>query len=122
MQKQFQPVLDQLEIDAQRAAAHQQAVAAAALESSLFASIGSLLLGLAALGGLGLALCASATPVTLAEGIRAIERRSESRIRALVEHSSDVVSVLDGDLRIRWQAMSVRDLLGVEPGRWSMLP
>ena len=45
-----------------------------------------------------------------------MERRSEQRIRALVEHSSDVVTVLDRDLRVRWQAASVRGLLGVEPG------
>jgi diguanylate cyclase (GGDEF)-like protein/PAS domain S-box-containing protein len=42
--------------------------------------------------------------------------RREQRIRALVEHSSDVVSLLDHDLRVLWQAASVRGLLGVEPG------
>ena len=35
---------------------------------------------------------------------------------ALVEHSSDVVTVLGRDLRVRWQAASVRGLLGLEPG------
>jgi diguanylate cyclase (GGDEF)-like protein/PAS domain S-box-containing protein len=42
--------------------------------------------------------------------------RREQRIRALVEHSSDVVTLLDGDLRVLWQAASVRGLLGLEPG------
>ncbi|MGZ4306937.1 MAG: putative bifunctional diguanylate cyclase/phosphodiesterase [Solirubrobacteraceae bacterium] len=42
--------------------------------------------------------------------------RREQRIRALVEHSSDVVSLLDRDLRVLWQAASVRGLLGLEPG------
>ena len=42
--------------------------------------------------------------------------RREQRIRALVEHSSDVVSLLDHDLRVLWQAASVRGLLGLEPG------
>jgi diguanylate cyclase (GGDEF)-like protein/PAS domain S-box-containing protein len=42
--------------------------------------------------------------------------RREQRIRALVEHSSDVVSLLDPELRVLWQATSVRGLLGLEPG------
>jgi diguanylate cyclase (GGDEF)-like protein/PAS domain S-box-containing protein len=42
--------------------------------------------------------------------------RREQRIRALVEHSSDVVTLLDRDLRVLWQAASVRGLLGLEPG------
>ena len=42
--------------------------------------------------------------------------RREQRIRALVEHSSDVVTLLDGDLRVLWQAASVHGLLGLEPG------
>jgi diguanylate cyclase (GGDEF)-like protein/PAS domain S-box-containing protein len=42
--------------------------------------------------------------------------RREQRIRALVEHSSDVVTLLDQDLRVLWQAASVRGLLGLEPG------
>jgi diguanylate cyclase (GGDEF)-like protein/PAS domain S-box-containing protein len=42
--------------------------------------------------------------------------RREQRIRALVEHSSDVVTLLDRNLRVLWQAASVRGLLGREPG------
>ena len=45
-----------------------------------------------------------------------MERRSEQRIRALVDDASEVVTVLDRDLRVRWQAASVRGLLGFEPG------
>ena len=52
----------------------------------------------------------------LADEIRAIERRSEQRLRALVEQSSDVVTVLGRDLLTRWQAGSIRRVLGHEPG------
>ena len=105
-----------MDSDAQRIAEHQQAVAAGALERSLVASIGSLLLGVGALAGLGLRLARVRRRAVLAEEVRAVERRSEQRIRALVEHSSDVVTVLGRDLRVRWQAASVRRLLGLEPG------
>ena len=116
MQTAFQPLLDRMDSDAQRTAEHQQAVAAGALERSLVASIGSLLLGVGALAGLGLRLARLRRRAVLAEEMRAVERRSEQRIRALVEHSSDVVTVLGRDLRVRWQAASVRRLLGLEPG------
>ncbi len=116
MQTSFQPLLDRMDTDAQRTAEHQQAVASGALERSLVASIGSLLLGVGALAGLGLRLARLRRRAVLAEEVRAVERRSEQRIRALVEHSSDVVTVLGRDLRVRWQAASVRRLLGCEPG------
>jgi hypothetical protein len=45
MQDSFQPLLDRMDLDAQRTAKAQQAVAAEAVERSLVASIGSLLLG-----------------------------------------------------------------------------
>jgi diguanylate cyclase (GGDEF)-like protein/PAS domain S-box-containing protein len=115
MQRQFQPLLDRLDGDATRAARHQQGIAAGALETSLLASIGSLLLGVGVLGALGWRLARLTRQTKLAGEVREIERRSEQRIRALVEHSSDVVSVLDADLRVRWQAPSVRRLLGIEP-------
>jgi len=52
----------------------------------------------------------------VAEEVRDIERRSEERIRALVEHSSDVVTVIDpGDRLVRWQAASIHRMLGVDP-------
>ena len=44
--------------------------------------------------------------------MRAIERRSEDRIRALIEYSSDVVVVVGPDLLVRWQAASLGNLLG----------
>ncbi len=115
MQADFQPLLNRLDGDAQRTAAHQQAVAAGALERSLVASIGSLLLGVSALVGLSWRFARVRRRTAVAEQAREIERRGEQRIRALVEHSSDVITVLGRDLRVRWQAPSVRRLLGVEP-------
>ena len=115
MQATFQPLLDRIDADAQLIAAHQRAVAAAALRRSLAAAIGSLLLGVVALAALGLRLGQLRRRAALAAQARAVERRSEQRIRALVEHSSDVVMVLGRDLRIRWQAASAGRLLGVEP-------
>ncbi len=115
MQAGFQPLLNRLDGDAQRTAAHQQAVAAGALERSLVASIGSLLLGVSALIGLSWRFTRMRRRTALAEQVRETERRGELRIRALVEHSSDVIAVLGRDLRVRWHAPSVRRLLGVEP-------
>lgn len=47
---------------------------------------------------------------------RAMERRSEQRIRALVDDATDVVTLLGHDLRVRWQAASISGLLGVQAG------
>jgi diguanylate cyclase (GGDEF)-like protein/PAS domain S-box-containing protein len=115
MQDTFQPLVDRIDADARRIALHQQAVAARALNRSLAAEIGSLLLGVVVLAALGLRLGQLRRRAALAAQARAVERRSDQRIRALVEHSSDVIMVLGRDLRIRWQAASVRRLLGVEP-------
>jgi diguanylate cyclase (GGDEF)-like protein/PAS domain S-box-containing protein len=49
------------------------------------------------------------------EARQAIESRTEARLRALVEHSSDVVTVLDPNLHVKWQAASVRRVLGHDP-------
>jgi diguanylate cyclase (GGDEF)-like protein/PAS domain S-box-containing protein len=113
---QFQPILDRMDRDAQRASQHQQSVAAAAIEDSDIGSIGSMLLGLVTLSALALRFGRLRRRATLADEVRLIERRSELRIRALVEHSSDVVTVLGRDLLVRWQAASVHRLLGYEPG------
>jgi diguanylate cyclase (GGDEF)-like protein/PAS domain S-box-containing protein len=113
---QFQPVLDRMDSDAQRAALHQQAVAAAAIVRSDIGSIGSMLLGLGALLALGLRSGRLRRRAMLADEVRVIERRSEQRIRALVEQSSDVVTVLGRDLRVRWQAASMQRVLGYEAG------
>ena len=116
IQDQFQPILDRMNDDAQLAASHQQTVAAEALDRSLWLSIGPMLLGVALLAVLGWRLASVNRRSALADNERAMERRSEQRIRALVDDATDVVTVLGHDLRVRWQAASVSGLLGVQPG------
>ena len=43
-------------------------------------------------------------------------RNSEAQLRAVLEHSSDIVVVYDGNLLARYVNMSVKRLLGYEPG------
>jgi diguanylate cyclase (GGDEF)-like protein/PAS domain S-box-containing protein len=114
-QNTFEPALHRMDQDARLTAAHQQSVAKGALELAWIGSIGSLLLGIGALSGLAWRLSRLRRRTALAEEVRAIERRSEQRIRALVERSRDVVTVLDRKLRIRWQAASIKRLLGHDP-------
>jgi PAS domain S-box-containing protein len=48
---------------------------------------------------------------------RALERleRDERRLRTIVEHSSDIVTIVRADLRVRWQGGSIREVLGHDP-------
>jgi PAS domain S-box-containing protein len=48
---------------------------------------------------------------------RALERleRDERRLRTIVEHSSDIVTIVRADLRVRWQGGSIRAVLGHDP-------
>jgi diguanylate cyclase (GGDEF)-like protein/PAS domain S-box-containing protein len=114
-QNTFEPALHRMDRDAQLTAAHQRSVAGGALEFAWIGSIGSLLLGVCALSGLAWRLARQRRRAALEGEVRAVERRSEQRIRALVELSRDVVTVLDRDLRVRWQAASIHRLLGQEP-------
>jgi PAS domain S-box-containing protein len=43
---------------------------------------------------------------------------SEQRLGSLIEHSTDVVTVLGEDLRVAWQAKSIRGVLGYEASDW----
>lgn len=47
--------------------------------------------------------------------IEQVRQASETRIQALVEHSSDLITVLDKDFRIRFQSPSSRELTGAVP-------
>jgi diguanylate cyclase (GGDEF)-like protein/PAS domain S-box-containing protein len=113
---EFQPILDRLDADAARVAQQQQTVAKQALLSLQWVWIGSLLLGVCLLGGLWWRVASLRRRAALDQEVRDAERRSEERVRELVEHSSDVVTLLDRDLRVRWQGASVATLLGIEPG------
>ncbi len=112
LRRAFTPTVATLDADAALAVAVQQRAADAASARATEADIGSLVLGLVLLLLIGLALHRQRRAVTLGETRRALERRSEERVRALVEHSSDVVTVVGQDLVIRWQSPSVKRALG----------
>ena len=79
------------------------------------AGVASLVFGVLLLALLGWRLHRIQGGSALAEQARAVERRGEERLHALVRHSSDVVAVIDPSSRVRWLAESVRGMLGYEP-------
>ncbi|MCU1448428.1 MAG: putative signaling protein [Acidimicrobiales bacterium] len=46
-------------------------------------------------------------------------QRSEQRLTALLQHASDIISVLDADARVVYSSPAGQRLLGYEPGFWS---
>jgi diguanylate cyclase (GGDEF)-like protein/PAS domain S-box-containing protein len=110
-----QPQLSRLDADAKRAAARQQTIAGQASRRAAELYVGSLLFGLLLLFLVGWRLHRQRRHALLAEARLAVERRTEQRLRALIEHAGDVISVLDRDLRVRWQSPSVARLLGFDP-------
>jgi diguanylate cyclase (GGDEF)-like protein/PAS domain S-box-containing protein len=111
----FGPALDRLAGATGRAARRQDRVARAALLRARIATAGSLAVGLLLLVLLGWRLHRLQRGSALAEHARAVERRGELRVHALVRHSADVVAVIDTSWRVRWLAESVRRMLGYEP-------
>ena len=110
----FTPTLDALDRDSARASAAQQRVARAAATRAGFAYVGSLIVGLVVL--------VAARPPAVLDHLAArssprsgatLERRTEERVRALVENSSDVITVVAPDLTVRWQSPSVARTLGL---------
>lgn len=108
----IRPELDALDTDSQRAAAAQRTVADRASRRAAIANVGSLVCGFLLMLLLGWSLHRMHRRSLLAKERRALERRSEDRIRALVEHASDVISVVDHDLRVQWQSSSIQHMLG----------
>ena len=49
-------------------------------------------------------------------GALRLSEASQRRLRSLVQNSTDVMTVVGADLRVRWQAESIRGALGVDPG------
>ena len=111
----FRQALTALDADARTAATVQQRVAGQAFVRARLAVLSSLAFGLLLLALLGLRLHRLQQAAGLTEAGRALERRSEQRIRALVEHSSDVITVVGRDLIVRWQSPSVKRVLGYAP-------
>ena len=101
-----------LDRDSNAAAAHQQREADRASTRAAIAYIGSLGIGLVLLLLLGFRLHRMRRGTLLSEQRRALERHNEQRIRALVEHSSDIITVLAPDLTVRWQSPTVEKALG----------
>ncbi len=108
----FAPTVDALDRDAVTAGAAQRRVADQAEARAGIASFGSLAVGLLVLVLLGFQLHRTRRGASLAKQQRTLEQRSERRIRALVEHSSDIIVVVGPDLTVRWQSTSVETGLG----------
>jgi len=113
----LRPQFQAFEVAAEQAATDQQTVARQASKRAAFLYVGSLVVGLLLLLLLGWRLHRQRRHVSLSEARLILERRSEQRLRALVEHSSDVITVVDPALAVTWQSPSVAQLLGHDPER-----
>ena len=111
----FSPAMKRLERATTTAAQRQDERAEAALLRARIGGVASLVVGVLLLALLGWRLHRIQGGSALAEQARAVERRGEERLHALVRHSSDVVAVIDPSSRVRWLAESVRGMLGYEP-------
>jgi diguanylate cyclase (GGDEF)-like protein/PAS domain S-box-containing protein len=113
----FRPLLGRLDNDASAAARTEQRVAAAASSRANITYLASLAVGLLLLALLGWQLHRAQRGALIAEERRSVERRAEERVRALVEHATDVITVVDPDLRVRWQSSSIESTLGLDAER-----
>jgi diguanylate cyclase (GGDEF)-like protein/PAS domain S-box-containing protein len=111
----FGPAMARLDAATARAAHRQDDLARAALLRARIGGVASLVFGVLLLALLGWRLHRIQGRSALAEQARAVERRGEERLHALVRHSSDVVAVVDPSSCVRWLAESVRGMLGYEP-------
>jgi diguanylate cyclase (GGDEF)-like protein/PAS domain S-box-containing protein len=111
----FAPVIDRLNSDAQRASEYERVVADRSSNHSVTAFVLSLVLGLLALAVLTLTLQRLRRRSAIEAVRRAFERQSEARLQALVEHSTDVVTVIGPDQLVTWQAPSLERVLGFHP-------
>jgi diguanylate cyclase (GGDEF)-like protein/PAS domain S-box-containing protein len=111
----FSPAMKRLDAATARAAHRQDDLARAALLRARIGGVISLVFGVLLLALLGWRLHRMQRGSALAEQARAVERRGEERLHALVRHSSDVVAVIDPSSRVRWLAESVRRVLGYDP-------
>jgi diguanylate cyclase (GGDEF)-like protein/PAS domain S-box-containing protein len=105
---QLRPAITRLAAALELASAHQRRVADRAARSSRDALVGSLAVGLLLIVLLAWLLQRLSRRARLTE----IERRSEERLRALVEHSSDVFVVVTAEGQVRWHAASLAQLTG----------
>jgi diguanylate cyclase (GGDEF)-like protein/PAS domain S-box-containing protein len=111
----FARAMDRLDGDAQNLSAYERRVADSSSANSTTAFGLSLGLGLLALAVLMLSLQRLRRRTTLEWARRKFERQSEARLHALVEHSTDVVTVIGSDQLVTWQAPSLERVLGFHP-------
>ena len=109
----FTPTLDALDRDSALASAAQHRVARAAATRAGTAYVGSLVVGILLLVLLGLQLFRISRRSIITAERRSLEWRTEERVRALVENSSDIITVVAPDLTVRWQSPSVTRTLGL---------
>jgi diguanylate cyclase (GGDEF)-like protein/PAS domain S-box-containing protein len=114
-QRSIRPLMNRLQANLQRVGAAKDEAAEAASRRARIAVIVSLAGGMLLLLLLTLAMARVRRRASVDREVRAAERRSEERIRALVEHASDVVTVVDRQLAIAWQAPSAQRMLGGAP-------
>jgi diguanylate cyclase (GGDEF)-like protein/PAS domain S-box-containing protein len=114
-QLQFHPAIARLNADAKTAARRLATVASRSTSRAVAAFVASLVVGIVAIVLLGWRHQRLRRRAALAEQHRTMESRSDRRIRALLEHANDVLTVIGPDLRVRWQASSLRRMLGHDP-------
>jgi diguanylate cyclase (GGDEF)-like protein/PAS domain S-box-containing protein len=102
------PDLTQLDQVAQAAAAEQAAIANTSAAHAEWIFGGALVAGLFLLLLLGARLSRLRQKSALIEERRAVEIRAERRLRGLIEHSSDIILVVNADLTVRWQSNSAQ--------------
>ncbi len=112
LENAFGPAVAALDRDSTADANAQERVAAAASARTRRAYMGSIGIGLLLLLVLGIGLHRLRRAVVLGDARRSLERHSEERVHALIEHSSDVITVVGRDLVVRWQSPSVERILG----------
>jgi diguanylate cyclase (GGDEF)-like protein/PAS domain S-box-containing protein len=111
----FARLMNRLDADAQSASAYERTTADGSEVDSATAFVVSLGLGLLALAVLMLSFQGLRRRTTLEAARRKFESQSEARLQALVEHSTDVVTVIGPDQLVTWQAPSLERVLGFHP-------
>jgi diguanylate cyclase (GGDEF)-like protein/PAS domain S-box-containing protein len=114
-ERAFAPRINRLNDDAQRASQYERRVADRSSSYAVTAFVLSLVLGLLALGVLTVSLQRLRRKNAIEAARRTFESRSEARLQALVEHSTDVVTVIGRDQLVTWQAPSLERVLGFQP-------
>ncbi|MGK2938122.1 MAG: putative bifunctional diguanylate cyclase/phosphodiesterase [Solirubrobacteraceae bacterium] len=108
----FAPRVERIEQRVDAAIDTQSNAIADALRRTRILFIGSLAVGLLVILLLTLRFERLRRQQVLTARERAMERRGEDRLRALIRHSSDLVTVIGPDGLVRWQSESLRHVLG----------